>query len=220
MGFEKMHVGNRVKEGRDRNPNDHYPTPPIATYALHLHERLPQRIWEPAAGRGWMARELARLGYDVHATDLHQYEEQLFDVWPWIDFIDPSIRLDVDAIVTNPPYGQDMAEKFIHSAHKLGYLYTAFLCRLTFAESTRRYRNLFRDTPPTRVLAFTARFNCDESLFDEGKQLGGMVPYAWWIWDRRDTEGRWTTTTQLKWIDTLEANRLWLTETASIPALR
>ena len=208
--FANIYGGVRTEQ-EERNENDHYPTHPFVVYALHKHaERqsvtIPQTLWEPAAGRGWMAWELNRLKYDVFASDLHEYNDPLVNVCPNIDFLDSSIPGNVPhGVVTNPPYANNLAQKFIQKGLQHGS-YTAMLCRLTFAESGRRYK-MFTQTPPTAQFIFSGRFSCDEKRFlDEKRVLSGMVAYAWWVWDYRFGQSKSTETT---WIDTKEMYREW-----------
>lgn len=191
-GFHKMYGS--AFPNSERNANDHYPTPPWATYALvenektHLDRHLSVTgsfVHEPAAGRGWMAEELARCGYPVVATDLYDYEETRWRVKSGVDFLgDGCAELVVSpsVIITNPPYKNDLAEKFAKTA-VLRAPYVAMLCRLTWAESKRRY-TFFRDNPPSKILFFSQRFSCDEQYFSDEKSEGVMVAYAWWVWDK------------------------------------
>jgi hypothetical protein len=78
--------------------------------------------------------------------------------------------------------------------------YFAFLVRLTFMESQGRLK-LFQNTPPTRVYPFSKRFNCDDDYLSQGKQFGGMISYAWFVWDYRNGK---TNQTNIHWIDTQE----------------
>ncbi len=64
-----------MRQGADRSPlkerrDDLYETPRCATRALLRCEKLPLRLWEPAAGRGAIARELEEMGYAVMKSDL------------------------------------------------------------------------------------------------------------------------------------------------------
>jgi hypothetical protein len=53
-----------------------YETPRVATEALlEVEVTLPRRIWEPAAGRGAIAKVLREHGHEVVATDLADYGE-------------------------------------------------------------------------------------------------------------------------------------------------
>lgn len=58
------------------------------------------------------------------------------------------------------------------------------LCRLTFAEALNRF-DFFTETPPSHVYFFSGRINCGEKYFVGRDQLGGMISYAWWVWDYR-----------------------------------
>lgn len=193
MTFAKMYGGVR-DEDRERASNDYYPTPPWATYALierektHIDKHMAtvgSYVWEPAAGRGWMARELAR-HYPVIATDLFPREDAFFCTSEPVDFLgaDPAEFASgaPAAIITNPPYARNMAEAFAERAVETSP-YVAMLCRLTWAESKKRF-DFFRKHPPSVVLVFSQRFSCDERFFDDSKSEGGMVAYAWWVWDR------------------------------------
>src|SRR6516162_8818181 len=54
--------------------HDLYETPDVAVEALLRVERLPHRIWEPAAGRGAIVRVLLRrAGHAVIASDVADY---------------------------------------------------------------------------------------------------------------------------------------------------
>jgi hypothetical protein len=90
---------------------DLYETPPVATEALLRVETLPQRIWEPAAGRGAVARVLRQAGHAVTASDLIDYGE--------LDFVrdflaESKMPAGCAAIVTNPPY--QIANEFARHA--------------------------------------------------------------------------------------------------------
>ena len=189
MSFTKMVGGNKRKDGLGRNENDYYPTPPCATYALieaeslHLDKHLSvpgSFVLEPAAGRGWMAGEIAR-HYPVMAHDVEEYSDPVFPLGAVVDYL-KCVDLGAKAIITNPPYAKDMAQKFVEKALTEAP-YVAALCRLTWAESKKRYE-MFKKHPPSRILFFSTRFSCDESRFDGVKVEGGMVAYAWWVWDK------------------------------------
>src|SRR5262249_58605533 len=52
---------------------DLYETPDVAVEALLRVEKIPQRIWEPAAGKGAIARVLRGHGHAVIASDIYDY---------------------------------------------------------------------------------------------------------------------------------------------------
>ncbi len=189
----------------DRN-NEYYPTPPIATLALLKNHPVPKRLWEPAAGRGHISKELIRNGHIVHSSDLFAYDDPLVPIETGVNFLTTEIsRFDVDGIITNPPFKSNLPEKLIErvlTAPLDGWPITflALFCRLTFMESARRYE-LFKKYPPSRILVFSERINCDESYFDKNHGLGGgMVAYAWYVWDY-NWKAQWSPFgTDLSWI--------------------
>lgn len=207
MTFANMYGGIR-EPNRDRNENDNYPTPPLATYALHRNVFLPRVIWEPAAGRGWMAWELNRHAYSVTASDKFSYPDPLVEDIGVRDFLSyhATVNDRETGVVTNPPYARNMAQSFIEKGLK-HHSFVAMLCRLTFAESMRR-NQMFNEFPPSDVLVFSGRFSCEEKSF-LSDPLHGMIAYAWWVWDYR-RRGPECTTPKLRWIDTKATHADWL----------
>ena len=118
------------KESESRIDNDYYPTPPIAVYTLVKEYDLPKNLLEPAAGRGWISYELKQNGFNVTSQDLYEYEEPLVDIETGLNFT-PSPRVDVDGIITNPPFKNSLPERFVKRSYEL-YDFTALLCRNTF----------------------------------------------------------------------------------------
>src|SRR5687768_14972178 len=198
MSFVQMYGGARLGDN-ERVKNDYYPSPPLSTFALVQNGEVPKVIWEPAAGRGWMSWELERCGRSVFSSDIVEYPNPLVNVNVGLDYLTTkkiSSFHDV-GVVTNPPYGKNMAEKFIlRTLDDNGYKYCAMLCRLTFAESERRRELFSKKFPPTQVMVFSSRFSCDERYF-ETNPLGGMVAFAWWVWDYRHGK---STETKMTWI--------------------
>lgn len=203
MSLAKAYAGVKPTNP-DRKENDYYPTAPVATYSLiamedELTERgFPTNVWEPAAGRGWMSFELERCGVKTVSTDLFGYEDPIVPVESGVDFLN-AWDSRAPAIVTNPPYKNKLADKFMTKCLRLEDCeYFALLVRLTFMESQGRLPT-FQQSPPTRVYPFAKRFNCDDDYLASGKQFGGMIAYAWFVWDYRDGK---TTQTNMHWIDT------------------
>lgn len=177
-----------------RAPFEFYPTPPAAILALLSAERFDGDIWEPACGDGAIGRELVRAGYDVIATDITDWGYG----YPGYDFLTldkPFAR----NIVTNPPYGWGMADKFVEKA--LAFTAetggrVAMLLNIASLCHPRRHADFVRRPPsviyapdecvcfplgdPTRATAHTAKHR-----------------YAWVIWDHAhegDTAFRWLST--------------------------
>lgn len=175
-----------VKRNAPSGP-DFYPTPAWATEALLEAENFSGEVWECACGDGAMSKVLEAAGLRVHSTDLHYRN---FGV-PGIDFL-KTYRPRTVNIITNPPFGQ--AEAFILHALTLAQKKVAIFSRLAILESARRYRNIFNDNPPTRVLVFAERV----TLYPSGVVTGGTstIAYCWLIWDKADTSAR----SEVRWI--------------------
>lgn len=194
MNFQKAYIVSKNNEYR--NEHDYYPTPPIATKTLfhYFNDVIPDKVWEPAAGRGWIAKVMQDdYGRDVVATDLVSYENSFLDITTGVDYIATN-ELLAPAVITNPPYKNDLAQKFVEK-HMDSLEFSAFLVRLNFFGSMKRYP-LFKRRPPF-VILFSRRINCTESEFGTIKgQTSGMVAYAWFVWGKNVTPG-------IDWVDPL-----------------
>jgi hypothetical protein len=82
--------------GYERKERDLYETPAWVTAALvpHVPDVARRRIWEPAAGKGQMVRELANHCPNVRGRDIEG----------GVDFLQQPNHLRTGAIITNPPY--------------------------------------------------------------------------------------------------------------------
>ncbi len=170
------------KDHSQRNENEYYPTPAIATLSLLKNHPVPKKIWEPAAGRGHISRELIRNGHEVVSSDLYKYEDSFVEIETDQDFLTCEIP-KVDGLVTNPPFKSNLPERLLKRILPGPSIpFVALFTRLTFMESARRY-DLFKEYPPSRVLVFSERIQCNEIYFDKNHGLGGMVAYCWMIWD-------------------------------------
>lgn len=170
---------------------DDFPTPPWATRALCellLKDGTPLRqrhCWEPACGRGDMARPLAEYFDVVHASDV-----QSFGYGVTYDFLLPS-KLVTDWIATNPPF--KLAEEFVLTALERASEGVAMLTRLSFLESTGRYQRLFNLFPPTSINQFAERVPMLKGRLDRAGSTA--TAYCWLVWRVGRSAG-----TQFRWI--------------------
>jgi hypothetical protein len=166
-----------LRERRD----DLYQTPPQAMHALLRVEKLPNRIWEPACGRGAIVDVLRAAGHEVIATDLVDYGETIPPSSYRIDFLMERRALDgVEAIVCNPPY--KLAEEFVEHALDLCPLVVMFL-RLSFLESERR-RRILEERGLARVHVFRNRLPMMHRDGWDGPRASSSIPFAWFVWIR------------------------------------
>ena len=168
----------------ERGENDYYATDPIAIDKLLSVEKPNERIWEPACGGGHLAERLKEKGYRVRSTDIvdRGYCDEI------VDFLSDShdtIDLTYD-ILTNPPYKQ--ATEFVIKA--LEVLPARCKCymflKLTFLESEKRYKQIFKDNPPIRIHVFSKRVACAKNGdFSRVKESGGSVSAnSWFVWEK------------------------------------
>lgn len=170
----------------ERLVNDAYFTHPDCTRALLTAVSFRGPVFEPACGRGDMARVLIDSGYRVRCADLHRYEIDLPVVFG-LDFLRAGRPSGVLAIASNPPYSD--AEKFVRHAIELmrpvgGQV--AMLLRDEFFSAWGR-ADLF-DRPP-----FAAKLNLRFRPYwdwwlppdPSRRRYSPRVPYAWGFWDWR-----------------------------------
>lgn len=171
-------AGNKAHSYEDRG-KELYETPTVAIEALLANEPLPHHIWEPACGRGAIVDMLRARGHTVWATDLHDLgcRESQFNM----DFLQvKQSRIDVEAIVTNPPYR--LAQQFVETAMALAPK-VVMLLRLAFLESERR-TPILDHGKLARVLVFKNRLPMMHRDGWAGPKAGSAVPFAWFVWER------------------------------------
>jgi hypothetical protein len=165
---------------------DFYPTPKWATISLMNNETFLGKVWEPACGMGHMSEVIKKYN-ECYSSDLidRGYGEV-------VDFLSPSLSTKYDNIITNPPY--NLALEFIERSAKLSNKKYAFLLRIAFLESKKRYDKLYSINPPSTIWMFSNRI----TFYPYGKEekSSGTTAYAWFVWDNEKEEKK----TEIKWI--------------------
>ena len=128
---------------------DDFPTPPWATRALLEHvidgqEFNHQSCWEPACGKGHMAKVLKEYFGEVIASDIFPY-----GYGSTRDFLDEAMVQEVDWIITNPPFNR--AEKFAAKALSIATRGVAIFARSVFTESVGGTSDCFHARPRPRL---------------------------------------------------------------------
>jgi hypothetical protein len=171
---------------------DCYGTPPVAVGALLRVERLPRRLWEPAAGRGAIVNVLRAAGHEVIASDIADYGEPTH--FAGRDFlVETKLPNGVGAIITNPPY--KIVEPFVAHALDLCPL-VIMLLRLAFLESERRC-GILEGRGLARVHVFRKRLPMMHRDSWQGRKANSGMAFAWFVWARGYT-GR-TTIDRISW---------------------
>lgn len=158
-----------------------YPSPPCAVQALMAHERLPQRVWEPACGAGvGMVLPMRETGRTVYASDLIDRGCPDSHVE---DFLGTPIEAPIRraqqgpfyAIVTNPPFS--IADPFIRRALTL-VPEVYMLLRLTYLEGAGR-TDILERSGLRRVLVFRERLPSLHREDWDGPKVSNPTAYAW-----------------------------------------
>jgi hypothetical protein len=164
---------------QDRRALDYYPTPPDATVALMEFLKLePCFIWEPACGDGSMSKVLESYGHTVCSSDIQQ---NCYGIGG-CDFLTVE-PMDVDAIITNPPFNQSQA--FIERSLKMANV-VAMLLKSQYWHARKRLE-LFEQHPPAWVLPLTWR---PDFL---GGEKGGAptMEVHWTVWIKGNPDTRY-----------------------------
>lgn len=163
-------------------------------------KRLPKAIWEPACGNGALVVPLRNRGFNVTATDLHDWgcPQSATGIDLRSDTatgIAAQLSLDHErfGILTNPPF--NIIEEFVERAVALSP-YVALLCRLAFLESEGRM-HWFPRVGLRRIHIIGERLPMMHRHGYEGPKLSnaGMC-FAWFVFchgprQSRQVPARW-----------------------------
>lgn len=166
-----------------RKDNDLYQTEPWATEALLRHFPVEgMTVWEPAAGNHRIADVLKERGASVTTSDIAEYD-RLHSI-PYFDFLREGGLVwearppDVDAIITNPPYGKGNrdAVRFCELALERCSGFVSMLLTAKFDFGKTR-AHLFRDNP-----RFCAKIALVDRIQWFPGDTSGTEDHAWYVW--------------------------------------
>lgn len=183
--------------GEERKTNDRYFTPSWCSELIlpFIPEYVKSGfILEPSAGRGDMTRVFVENGYDVMSgdIDISEFDNELGSVVQQ-DFLEmESWEIDdsVKAVITNPPYKNRMAEKFVAHAITMPVDFIAMFLRSEFNTSSRRMDLWDRQKNPFayEIVLCGTRPRWDWWLPDpepwEEPRNSPMHMYSWFVWDK------------------------------------
>jgi hypothetical protein len=190
-----------MRQGADQGAHkdrgdDLYETPACATRALIRTGILDQfpRIFEPAAGRGAITRELRAAGWYVLAHDLVDYEGRDPDIRSGINFFSAREVVCLDAIVTNPPYR--LADHFVRKGLELG-VPVVVLLRLMALEGAGRADIMAH---LRHVFVGIERLPMMHREGWTGSRLkSGSMPFGWFIFHPGKRHGDIFTMSRISW---------------------
>jgi hypothetical protein len=167
-----------------RDAAELYETPACATRAListgELDRFAQGMIWEPAAGRGAISRELISAGYPVIASDIISYEGADPGIETPVDFLkERNAPAGAAVTVINPPF--KCADAFVRHGLGLGLSIIALL-RWQSAEGERRSDLIERHL--RRVWLGIERLPMMHCEGWEGKRTKrGGAPFGWFVFE-------------------------------------
>lgn len=158
-----------------REAYDLYETPAWCVRALMRHVAMTQPVWEPAYGRGAIARVLCEgAGVEVMCSDIVRHND---DPIQTMDFLAETSGYNRD-IITNPPYLLD--EEFVRHALALTKPYGGLVAMLMRNEwdCAKTRRDLFMYQPFAMKLALF-----DRPLWFADRKAQPRHNFAWFVWD-------------------------------------
>lgn len=162
--------------GYERDPSDFYPTPSWCTEALLRNYKFDRdcTIWEPACGQGHISKVLEEKGFDVFSSDLNDTGFGLHG----LDFLTQTTQHH--AIITNPPYKNNLAYIFAKHAIELTEEHqgiVAMFMRTDWGAAVTR-SHLTQHKAFAMKLEMTKRPRWIENSTGSPRHN-----YAFWIWD-------------------------------------
>lgn len=164
---------------------DFFPTPGWGTRALceHLIDLRGATVWEPAAGRGHMARVLDEYAVGVVASDIeHRGYGAVFDflTLEGLGLGVPPFG-EVDWVITNPPFSE--LHRFLLAALRVARRGVAILGRLQLLEGIERYKTIYLPHAGHYTVApFVERLPMEEGCV--APDTSSATAYAWLIVDK------------------------------------
>jgi hypothetical protein len=155
--------------GYKRKPKDDYPTPAWVTRLVipHLGLAPSATILEPSPGAGAMVNVLRDAGYNVIAQEG--------------DFLSSQAGHAIDAVIGNPPYGQQgrIALRFIEHALRLTEARrgtVAMLLKVDFDSGSTRSHVFDHQAWATKIVLR------DRIVWFEPKIASPSENHAWFVW--------------------------------------
>ena len=142
-------------------------------------EPLEGNVWDPACGTGTIPKACLARGYEAAGSDV---ADRGFGVR--LDFLRSRPQVDVDNIVSNPPY--KLLGPFLDRALSIAERKVAVIVGAKFVYSQGRYP-FFLDRPPTRIYYHSFRPSMppgEAYMAGKMKAEGGSTDYCWLVWDQ------------------------------------
>jgi hypothetical protein len=156
-----------------QNASDDYQTPPKAVIPLLRYIPQDYKIWECAAGKGFLVDAMRDRGYYVRSSTIQDGQD--FLNWGYNDPCYDYFR-ECDVIITNPPYSHGLKDKFLERAYSLNKPF-ALLMPITSLEGIKR-QALYRKYGIELLLLPDRVYH----IASDGSSERAWFPSAWFCW--------------------------------------
>lgn len=184
-------VGTKTRTREERG-TDSYFTAPEALPVLLALESFSATVKEPACGAGHISKLLEAAGYSVMISDILDRGTctQFGEVQDVGDFLESEAGETAGYdIVTNPPYGRHVMNRFIaHALREHKPRKMALLLNLNAMCGCEDKDRLFimEECPPTRVYVFSRRLPMMHQEGWEGNEQNSQMNVAWFVWEQNE----------------------------------
>lgn len=194
------------KNNKEREALDFYATPPqeVENILDALELQNCHSLLDPSCGGGHMIEGVLDWcdNISITGTDIQQRpnpfmdEHCKFDVHygygKEYDFLSDNYPIDnADIVIMNPPF--KVIAPFIKHGLEIANKYLIVFGRTQTIETESRYKEIFKDNPPTYMYQYIDRVACAKN--GEFPVAAGVQAHAWFIWDKsklgQETILRW-----------------------------
>jgi len=181
------------KNHKERQAEDYYATPTQEVeniLSILNYDFSNKTILEPCVGGGHMMEGVLHYCEDMLSvkfigTDFRdrEYKNEKVILQFDLDFLDDNYPFNkADIVIMNPPYAT--LEPFLIRALEIAQEKLIVLCRMQVLEGTGRYKNIFKDNPPSYIYQYIERIQC----WKNGVSPTGSSAqaYCWLIWDKTE----------------------------------
>jgi predicted RNA methylase len=201
-GYDKNH--------KEREALDYYATPPEeVTNILEVMglDLAGANVLEPCCGGGHMVEGIYKYAprANILATDIMQRTNHflvrdavgdtiMYHYGTKYDYLSDDYPIEhADYVIMNPPFS--VIIPFVQRSLEIADKGVLMLGRLKFVESQKRYTEIFKDNPPTKIWTYVDRIACYKNG-DFSEKPSSIEAYAWFYWDKNDTSKE----TKFDWI--------------------
>ena len=143
----------------------------------HLMEGIIQYLSENNQTAALIGTDIKDRGYKNNIVNSLQYNLDFFN-----DDYETILPMDIDYIIMNPPYST--IEPFVMKALSIANKGVIMLGRLQFLEGEKRFKNIFKENPPSDVYVYVDRIVCYKNG-DVKQKMASAQAYAWFYWDKK-----------------------------------